>query len=234
MINIKLLRKLGLLMLVVVALALPVLLSQPSDATSASFQRLIDLGIIDGIRTPQELGLDYLQQEPVQLSSTEQLMASIQRAEQSVSQVDNAIPLKFQLDDNEGPVRIPDMQGELPPEISGSNGPNEAIGFADSSGQPRPLTSPDLGGMFETEAGNNGNLALTPSSQTILVADASRSFFQAKRVPYFNLIVHNKPTNRVYLVRKVNANAVCRDALNAVLKGRLARNTINLRNLQRS
>jgi cytochrome c peroxidase len=55
--------------IVAIAFCLSILLVQPSDAITANYDNLIDQGLVDAVKTPQELGLNYLSQQPVQLGN---------------------------------------------------------------------------------------------------------------------------------------------------------------------
>ncbi len=216
----QLLRMPEVLISVLLTLSFSVNLTQPSSATSEKDRRLIG-------QTSQERNREYPQQ--LQVQESDSLLAAYSRAKEEVSRMSGDIPVKFPLDTN-SPIsrhQIPDDTG-LPPEVTDDS---EAIGFVDSSWQPRPITPRVLEDMFATGMMNGGAI-LKLEVEHILIADASRSFFQAKRIPTIDLIVYNKPTNRVYLVPKVNANAFCRDALNAVLNGTLSRNNIDLSKLR--
>jgi hypothetical protein len=178
------------------------------------------MGVVDAVVTPQELGLDYLQQEQFHLSADPELINAIYKAEEAVSIMPEDIPLEFPTGTN-SPIavgRIPNDTG-TPEEVSGF----VAEGFVSENGQPRAFNPSNLGGMFSSGVNNEGNLAMTPEAQEILVADASGGFLQAKRIPVIDLIVRNPSNGRRYVVRRVNANAVCRDALNAVFNQTLRR-----------
>jgi len=80
--------------------------------------------------------------------------------------------------------------------------------------------------VFRAAIQNGGSLlprSLSPETQENLLADASGTFVQAKRIPVIDLIVFSPQNGRRYVVRGVNANAVDRDALNAVLTKTLRR-----------
>ncbi len=218
--QLKLFGILGLLSLTVIAFCLSIVLAQPSDAVGTKYQRLIELGIVDAVVTPQEVGLDYLQQEPIQLAADDKLMAAIHQAEQAVAVMPEDIPLEFPAGTN-SPIeigRIPNDPG-TPRQASG----NIIDGFVTPNGQPETFDPGGLRGIFTDEYQNRGQISMTPEAQQILVADASGGVFQAKRIPVIDLIVRNPRTNRRVVVRNVVANAVCRDALNAVFNRSLRR-----------
>ncbi|MGL5061512.1 MAG: hypothetical protein ACRC62_16175 [Microcoleus sp.] len=234
------------------ALSLSVLLAQPSDATGAKYQTLIDRGLVNGVRTPQELGLASLQQEPVQLIADNSLLNSINRAAAAVEALPEDIPLRFDLRTNNSllnsiylaeetvavlpediplrfdlgtnyPIQIRQLQdgGELTTKTG-----YDAVGYVDRSGNTKSFNAPILRAMFAVEARNGGNLAMTPKAQHILVADASRRFWQASRMPTIDLIVHSKQANQIFVLRNANANAVCRDAVNSILNRTLQQNRV--------
>jgi hypothetical protein len=204
------------------ALSLSVVLAQPSDATGAKYQTLIDRGLVNGVRTPQELGLAYLQQEPVQLIADNSILNSIYLAEETVAILPEDIPLRFDLGTNY-PIRTRQLQdgGELTTKTG-----YDAVGYVERSGNTKSFNAPFLRTMFAVEARNGGNLAMTPKAQHILVADASRRFWQASRIPTIDLIVHSKQANQLFILRNANANAVCRDAVNSVLNRTLQQNRV--------
>ncbi|MGL5061513.1 MAG: hypothetical protein ACRC62_16180 [Microcoleus sp.] len=213
-------RILGLLGMVITAFSLSVFLAQPSDATMTKYQKLIELGIVDAVVTPQEIALDYLQQEPIELSANPELLNAIKQAEESMAVMPENLALEIDGGTNSpiGIGQIPDDTG-TPPAAT-----NVVIeGFVAQDGQPRNFNSDNISPMFNTERNNGGNLPRIASAEQILLADASGTFLQAKRIPVLDLMVRDSRNNRRYVVRNVNANAVCRDALNAVLKGKLRR-----------
>lgn len=213
-------KKIFLVIIAGLALSLSVLLAQPSDATGAKYQTLIDRGLVNGVRTPQELGLAYLQQEPVQLIADNSILNSIYQAEETVAILPEDIPLRFDLGTNY-PIRTRQLQdgGELTTKTG-----YDAVGYVDRSGNTKSFNAPILRAMFAVEARNGGNLAMTPKAQHILVADASRRFWQASRIPTIDLIVHSKQANQLFVLRNANANAVCRDAVNSVINRTLQQN----------
>lgn len=213
-------KKIFLVIIAGLALSLSVFLAQPSDATGAKYQTLIDRGLVNGVRTPQELGLAYLQQEPVQLIADNSILNSIYQAEETVAILPEDIPLRFDLGTNY-PIRTRQLQdgGELTTKTG-----YDAVGYVDRSGNTKSFNAPILRAMFAVEARNGGNLAMTPKAQQILVADASRRFWQASRIPTIDLIVHSKQANQLFVLRNANANAVCRDAVNSVINRTLQQN----------
>ncbi|MEK0191229.1 MAG: hypothetical protein EA000_13175 [Oscillatoriales cyanobacterium] len=215
-------KKIFLVIIAGLALLLSVLLAQPSDATGAKYQTLIDRGLVNGVRTPQELGLAYLQQEAVQLIADNSILNSIYLAEERVAILPEDIPLRFDLGTNY-PIRTRQLQdgGELTTKTG-----YDAVGYVDRSGNTKSFNAPILRAMFAVEARNGGNLAMTPKAQHILVADASRRFWQASRIPTIDLIVHSKQANQLFVLRNANANAVCRDAVNSVLNRTLQQNRV--------
>jgi len=218
--KLKLFGILGLLSLTVITFCLSIVLPRPSDAVGAKYQHLIELGIVDAVVTPQQMGLDYLQQEPVQISADPSLLAAIYQAEESISVMPEDIPLAFNSGTN-SPVRI----GAIPDDTGTPSVANNVQfrGFLDSNQQPHNFTSENLRSMFANERNNGGNLPRTASAENILLADASGTFLQAKRIPVIDLTVFNPRDRRIYVIPRVNANAVCRDALNATLTSNLRR-----------
>ena len=212
--------KIGLVVIGILSFSVSIFLARPSNATMGNFQSLIDRGIVDAIATPHELGLDYLEHEPIELSADPGLMNSIQYVNEEFAQMPENISVAFPLGTNE-PIAIGRLPGDTgsPQQVSNT----ECLGYVNGQGQAKSFTPNDGAIMTGTEYRNNGNLVMTPEAQHILVADASGGFLQARRVPTFNLIVRNRRTGQRFLVPQVNANAVCRDALNAVLSRSIRR-----------
>jgi len=211
---------LGAIGLAVVSFCLSILLAQPSDATSAKYQRLIAMGVVDAVVTADEIGLDYLSQETMELAADPALLSAIYEAEAKASVMPEDIALEIPNGTN-SPIsvgQIPDDPG-TPSQAQGTT--TEA--FVNASGQIQSITPSTFAPMFETEHNNRGNLARTLNSngiliaQTILLSDASGGFLQAQRIPVINLVVRRNSDGRRFVVRRVNANAFCRDALNAIL-----------------
>ena len=202
---------LGLVAIALIAIVLSIFLGYPSNATSTRNQQMLDLGLIDRVVSARDLGLDYLQQE------TEPLMASlldnIKFAEAKAAQMTQNIDVAFDLGTND-PIRV----GSLPDQrrLVSKTG-YSAVGYINNAGLPKTFTPSTLRKMFSVEWHNRGQLVTAPEAQETLVADASLSFLQAQRIPTFDLIVYSKRHRLLYLVPQVNANAVCRDALNGVL-----------------
>lgn len=186
-------------------------LSKPTTARNSSSQVMIDLNLVNEVRSAEELGLDYLTQPQEQLMAS--LLDAIYEAEEEASQMTDNIQVAFDLGTND-PIRI----GSLPDEehLTTRSG-YEAVGWINPNGIPEAFTPGMLAYMFNIEGRNGGQLAMMPNSQENWLVDSSGTFLQAQRSAFFPLIVHEKWTDDVYLVPGVNANAVCRDALNGVL-----------------
>jgi len=210
--NFKQLKGLLIVGIALLVFSLSVLFPKPLNATTGRYQIPLDRGLIDRVKTPSEVGLDYLQQEPVQLADNS-LLNSIYQAEEAVAVLPEDIPLRFDLGTNY-PIRIRQLQDGA--ELTTKTG-YDAVGYVDRSENAKSFNSSVLRAMFAVEGRNGGNLAITSEAQHILVADASRKFWQAKRIPTIDLIVHNQENNQVFILRNANANAICRDALNSVL-----------------
>ena len=179
------------------------------------------MGIVDRVVTPEEINLDYLQQETVNISQNEELMNAIVQAEESMTVIPEDIELEFPLGTND-PIEI----GQIPNDKGTPDAANrtQAIGFVDRNEKAMSFYSTLLRNMFEEEGNNGGYLKSTTKLQKILVADANGSFLQARRIPVIDLIVRT-PRGRIFLVPRVNANALCRDALNSVFNQTLRRRT---------
>ncbi|MCC3528026.1 MAG: hypothetical protein JGK21_06645 [Microcoleus sp. PH2017_22_RUC_O_B] len=210
----KLWQRIGVIFLALFTVGVSVFFAQPSDATSARNQEMLSLAIIDGVKTPQELGLAYLSEQP-ELIADAGLINAIRRVPSELAQTfgngQENTPLGIPLGTN-SPISIGRMSdgGQL----RDSN--YDAIGYIGADGQPKNITPVEIGDMANTEANNGGNLATTTEAQEVLVADASGMLAQSRQIPTFDLIVRNRRTSSSYLVQRVNANALCRDAINAV------------------
>ena len=165
-------------------------------------------------------GLEYLQMEPLVISSNE-ILASIRSADERVAVYPEDIAYTFPLRTNH-PVKI-----RNPDEDDKSIAPNRyvAIGFVDANGGRGKFNAKSLKTMFNVELHNEGNL---PTSQqivmqdSVLVADASGDFRQYLRNSKFTLLVKDRITGKAKTLA-VNPNAVCRDALNGVLTNNFKR-----------
>lgn len=195
---------------------------QPVDAATQAYRQMAKLGLVDAIVTPQEIGLDYLAQPPIELAASGELMQSIQNVHETASRMPEDLAIAVDFCTN-SPVRI----GNAPKQCNSSQGTNyQAVGYINSQGKPKNITAGDVTEMAEIEYRNDGNLTaemVTSSAQNILLADASGSFLQARRIPTFNLIIRHKRTGRQQIVRQVNANAFCRDVLNSFLNRKVRR-----------
>ena len=223
--NLKSLRRLGVSVLGVLAFCTSIFLAQPSPTnakTAISYQNshLLALGLVDEIATPHQLGLDYLSGEPFPLIATSELMESIQAVEEEASQMPENIALAIPLGTN-SPIKVGTLPGDSEPAPKTCD--CDAIGFVNDQGQEKSITPPNVEDMTNVEYNNNGSLPATAEAQTVLVADASGSFLQARRVPTFNLIVRNRSTGEEFVYPRVNANTFCRDVLNAFLNGSVKR-----------
>ncbi|NHC35966.1 hypothetical protein [Scytonema millei] len=223
--NFKLFRRLGLAVLGVLAFCTSIFLVQPSPInarTAISYQNthLLALGLVDEIATPHQLGLDYLTGEPAPLVASSELMASIEAVNEKASQMPENFNLSIPLGTN-SPIKAGTLPGDS--ESAPTNCDCDAIGFANAQGQQKSITPSDVEDMTNVEYNNNGNLPATAEAQTVLVADASGSLLQARRVPTLNLVIQNRHTGKRFLLPRIKANVFCRDVLNAFLNGTVTR-----------
>jgi len=229
----KLWSGLGLAFIAIVTFSLSIFLAKPSDAVSVRNAQMIELGIIDEVKSAEELGLGHLLRRPPQLVAD--LMDNIRTAHGMVQSTDNlsmAIPLN-----THSPVgRLVNDPGS-DPRLSNLL----AVGSVNNAGQAEPITPGQEAEMFAQEARGGGTLdpvkeiprtSLNKLGET-LIADASGRFSQARKTRVFDLIVFNKRNRRTYLVPNVIADSFCRDALNAVLNGTQKPHNINLNRLRR-
>lgn len=216
--SIKMFQRLGLVLVAGFAFVLSIFFTQPSDATTV-YKQMIALGLVNGIATPQQLNLEYLAQQPSEIIANSPLMDSIRSVSQAVSRMPEEIAFAIPLGTNK-PIRIGQLQGDSG---SSTSSDYDATGFVDSQNQPRDITPGNVEDMTKTELSNGGNLPAIGKAQNILLADASGRFHQARRVPTIKLIVRNRKTGNRYVVKGVNANAFCRDVLNAFLNNTVKR-----------
>ncbi|MGK7905216.1 MAG: hypothetical protein AB4352_28165 [Hormoscilla sp.] len=236
---------LALLFIAGVAVSFSIFTAQPSNAIIARNQNMIDLGLIDGILTPEEMGLEYLGEatEPIEISRglidtlrrvPEELAVDFEGNEPLGVDLGTAFPIQFGV--------LPDGGQLASSEFTG-------IAYIDNSGQPQPITPDDIGEMAAQEAAkgglftdgtliedakNEGLIAFKVKAEHSLVADASGMLIGQRRVPVVSLIVHNRSNKHNYLVNKVNVNALCRDAVNGAVRHRLRRiNTFRVTRPQR-
>ena len=215
--------------MVVLGFSLSIFLAKPSDAVDARNQQMIELGLIDEVISPEDLGLDGLRYRPPQLNAS--LIDNLRRAQRAVAQLPENISVAVPLG-TDSPVRT----GELTRDNGDGrlNGDLEAIGSVNHSGQIELITPKDEEGMFVNERLGGGTLiGESFDEEQKLLADASGSFLQAQRVLVFDLVVRNRRNNKIYLVPNVVADAFCRDALNGVLNGTQRRSNIDVSRLRR-
>ncbi len=214
-------KNLGILAITVIAFVTSIIFAHsPTEARTSQYQELIEQGVIAGIVEPEELGLSYLRREPVELAADSSLIEPIYVAERDLSVMPEDIPLLFP-----GGSNSPIAMGQIPDD-TGTPGAATGVpyvGFINKNGQANNFTPGVLEPMFNDERRNGGNLTFNSETQNILVADASGSFLQARRIPVLDLIVINPRDGRPYVIRRVNANAVCRDGVNSVHNGTLRR-----------
>jgi hypothetical protein len=206
-------KNLAIVLLAFIGIGLSVFVAQPSKATSANYQRMIELGFIDEVKYPEELGLEYLHQKPPELTAS--LVDNIKYTRdladtQMTDNISYAIPLG---------TNSPFAAGQLRNDDGGTiNAANfEGVGTVTNSGEPEPVTGRDAVRMMDEEIRHNGSFDnVSLSDKQMLMADASGSFLQARRVAYIDLIVQDRQSGRYYLFPKIRVDSFCRDALNSV------------------
>lgn len=224
--TLKFWRNFALILLAIVGITGSILVTQPSNATNNKYEQMIELGFIDEVKTPEELGLDYLHRRPPELTAG--LVDSIRReADSARTQMTDNIQVAIPLNTNN-----PFANGSLPGDnnYDARNVSNyEGEGYVEA-GRPQPFTGTDAVGMITAEANNGGSFGIL-NPREMRVADASGSFLQARSVAVIDLIVRNKNNGRYYLLPNVRVDSFCRDTLNAVHNRTWTRSTINVRNL---
>lgn len=211
-------KTLALLLLAVIAVYWSVFLPQTSTATSANYQRMIELGLIDEVKSPEELGLGYLHHRPPELTAS--LVDNI-RTTTDVARTQTTDDLRYA-------IPIPSNEPYGVGSLANDNGQLtdlnyfEGIGTVTPSGQAEPVTGRDLIEMFTAEANNCGSFDYNCGRNNALgeretiVADSSGLFAQTRRVSVIDLIVRNKRNGRRYLLPDVRVDSFCRDALNSI------------------
>ncbi len=224
--KLKFWRNLALILLAIFGVSFSIFLTQPSDATQANYERMIELGFIDEVKTPEELGLDYLNHRPPQLVAglvDEIRMVSEEAQSQMTDNIEIAIPLGTR-----NPFGVGDLRNDNGGTINATN--SDGIGFVSRTGQANPVTGGDLVRMFNTEANNGGSFDSASDTREMLVTDASGSFLQARRIAVIDLIVENN--DRYYLLPNVRVDSFCRDALNSVSNRTWQENYADVRRLR--
>jgi carotenoid cleavage dioxygenase-like enzyme len=227
--QIKFFRKFGLAVLVIIGIITSVFLIHPSNAYENKNSEMIALDLIDAVKTPHELGLDYLQQTPPMLVAD--LMDNIHRANGIVQNTDD-IRVKIPLPSaNDATISSSGRFFESTskhPSISSDVGRYRALAIRNpNTGQFEAIRSGrgrQLNQMFTLETRGRGDIdrgiqisKLVPNNKEILVADASGLFAQEQVIYEVDLILYDRRNKERYRVNDVNLNAFCRDALNAVL-----------------
>jgi hypothetical protein len=234
--NRKLLKYLGIICVAILTLVVSIFLSHPSNATNSQYKKMIALGLIDAVKTPHELGLDYLQQTPPILVAG--LMDNIHKANgivQNTSNISVKIPMPS-ADNATVPTGYRTPAGTLTRSTAGHSGGGNTIApqanryralssINRRNGLPERIRTPQLGTMFTAEARGNGDINRgvranknLPKDKSFLVADASGLFAQEQEINVFDLVLYDTWDGQTYLVPEVGANAFCRDSLNAVLE----------------
>ena len=190
--KIKSIQSLWLAVLVFVSACLIIFLAQPLDAKTTYSDRMIELGLIDGVKTPQELHLDYLQETPPQLDVA--IMESVRLADAEAAQLPEyglvGIPLG-----SSGPVAV---TSETPTLRFAQNQPGRFVAIASgnrSTGTINPITVNNVRDMFaiEKRVGGFGGLSQAKPEEQI-IADASGNFLQARRVYISDILVLDRQT----------------------------------------
>lgn len=214
---------LGIIGMAILAFTISVFFSQPSTATSINYQKMINLGLVDGIRTPQELGLDYLQREPQQLLSAN-IMEYIGRSRTQNARLPENLPLKYPIATN-----APITTSQMPGQVRRPSNSTSIVGVVNrQTSQPAPITRSINDGMLGIEQARGGNIGLTPGLRSILVADTSGRFLQAQHPITLDIIIYDEDSGKRWIVPDVVANAVCRDMINAFENGTVSVNNTSL------
>jgi hypothetical protein len=228
----KLWSSLGLAIIAVVTFSLSVFLAKPSDAVSARNSQMIELGIIDEVKSAEDLGLGYLLRRPPEL------MANVLGAIGTAIDMAEATPSE-RIDEShmfEVGTQRPVRTGQLLSDNGNDSRLRDLmyVGVVNNrTGQAEGITPRGESEMFTQEARGGGTLdaktitSFNNSGET-LVADASGLLVQGRKVSVLDVLVLSKRTKKIYLVPNVIADTFCRDALNAVLTGRQKPHNINL------
>ncbi len=240
--NIRLIKALVIFTIAIFTFAFSVLFAHPSNATIPSNQRIIKLGSIEAIKSPNELGIEYLPTTSPQLTAslmdaigeargivqnTTSLMDAIGEARGIVQNTTN-IQVKI-------PMTSPDnapISNRVLPTTDWETDRFQSLAFVNwSSGELEPITPNTLDAIFaigEERGGRLNHCAFGAIPKETLVADASGSFLNAQARYFFNLIAQDTHTGEIVLLRNVEGDAFLRDALNAVLVNEWESNDIDL------
>jgi|JFJP01.1.fsa_nt_gi hypothetical protein len=199
-----------------VGIASSMLFADPSDAVMGEYKQWVKMGLIDGVLSPKELGLEYLGKppEPAVLAIDSRLRDALYEADAEMSQqTDNislAIPINnpanFTLPQDTGSI----ANGSRTLEVDGVVSRKDRVPVA------APITPSFARNMYANELRNNGTVQNDGISDTsrVLFADASGSFLQARKLVVFDLfVVDKKNRSKRYLVPRVVADTFCRDLI---------------------
>jgi len=220
-------KSLALLLLAVLGISLAIFLAQPSQATSTNDQRMIELSFIDEVKSPEELGLDYLRQKPPELIAD--LVHQIRYTRDlAITQMTDNIAYAIPLGSN-----TPFAVGELADDDGGTMSASnlEMVGTF-RSGKPEPFLGRDAINMFDAGIPNGGRFSTNADSRQTIVADASGSLIQARRIAIVDLIVRDMDDGKYYLLPNIRAASFCRDALNSIRNRTYRRYNGNLRGIR--
>jgi hypothetical protein len=211
----KLMQTIVITLLASVSFTIIVFFPKQSDAIDIVNNKMISLGLIEQVKSAQELELNYLKEIPAKLDLA--LMDSVRLADITASQLPEngliGIPLT-----TDGPVPVSNNTPALDLEIKY---PKRFLAVASGNrytGKVDPIQVKDVREMFtdEKRIGGFGGLSQANPKEQI-IADASGKFLQARRPLVNDIVVFDTWRRKSFVIRDVFMSSVCRNAINAFL-----------------
>jgi hypothetical protein len=197
------------------------LLIHPVNAKISSNAPVINLNLINDVN--QSLKLNSIPKKIEQPLLISGFIESMYQVQQELAQdLSSNEALAIDLGTN-APVRI----GLLPDSGQLANNNYMAVGYMGLSGSPQPITGNQIlkmvGSLIALNEMNNqtdrliGGNGLLGGLARSIVRDVNREVVKGLVDTSLNLIVYNSQDRNLYLAEQTNANALLRDAMNAVL-----------------
>jgi hypothetical protein len=212
--------KLGILFLTGVCFSL-LLLINPVNARISDNAPAINIKLIDDVNQP--LKLNFIPKKIDQPLLISGLLENMHQVQQELAQdLSGNEALAIDLGTNT-PVKI----GLLPDSGQLANNNYMAVGYMGLSGSPQPITGNQIlkmvGSLIALNEMNNqtdrliGGGGLLGGLARSIVRDVNKEVVKGLVDTSLNLIVYNSQDRNLYLAEQTNANALLRDAMNAVL-----------------
>jgi hypothetical protein len=212
--------KLGFLFLMGVCFSL-LLLINPVNAKISNNSRTINLNLIDDVNQPFKLNsIPKKIDQPLLISGFIENMHQVQQ--ELAQDLNNNKAVAIDLGTNT-PVEI----GLLPDEGQLVNNNYMAVGYMSLAGSPQPITGNQIlkmvGSLMALNEMNKLTDGLIPDTGILgtigkaFLRDVNTGVVKGLVNTSLNLIVFNSQDKNLYLAEQTNANALLRDAMNAVL-----------------